>query len=105
MKIAMATEYYWPYDLGGSEWSTYYLAKALIREGHEVLVVTPNYGTHKSETKDQIKIFRFPFPKKIKKYRPLSPFWHTNILWILLTTYYLIKICKEEKVDLLHLQG
>lgn len=105
MKIAMATEYYWPYDLGGSEWSTHYLARGLIKAGHKVLVVTPKYGSYKSEIKDKINILRFPFPKKIKKNHPLSPFWHTNILWILLTTYHLIKICKEENVDVLHLQG
>jgi len=101
----MATEYYWPRDLGGSEWSTHYLAKGLIEAGHQVLVVTPNYGSGKSEVKDKIKILRFPFPKKNKKNRPFSPFWHTNFLWILLTTYYLIKICREERVDVLHLQG
>ncbi len=101
----MVTEYYWPFDLGGSEWSTYYLAKGLIDAGHQVLVLTPNYGSNQSEVKDKINISRFPFPKKIKNNRPLSPFWHTNILWILLTTYYLIKICKKEKVDVVHLQG
>lgn len=101
----MATEYYWPYDLGGSEWSTHYLAKGLISAGHEVLAVTPNYGSAKSEIKDKVKILRFTIPIKVRNNRPISPFWHTNIIWIIITTYHLIKICKREKVDVLHLQG
>jgi len=105
MKIAMATEYFWPQDLGGSEWSTYYLAKELVKSGHQVIIITPNYGSKNYEILERLQIIRFPFFKKIKGDVAISPFWHTNILWILLSSFYLIKICKKEKVDLLHLQG
>ena len=101
----MATEYFWPHDLGGSEWSTYYLARQLINEGHEVIIITPNYGSKNREVWRKISIFRFPFYQKIKGGTAISPFWHTNILWIILSTFYLIKICKAEKIDALHIQG
>ena len=83
MKIAMATEYFWPYDIGGSEWSTYYLAKELVNKGFEVIVITPNYGTKEVEIFENIKIIRFPFYKKIKDNKQISPYWHTGFPWFL----------------------
>ena len=101
----MASEYFWPHDLGGSEWSTFYLAKELTKKGHQVIIITPNYGSKDYEILGSLKVFRFPFFRKIKGDVAMSPFWHTNIIWVLLSTFYLIKICKKEKVDILHLQG
>lgn len=105
MRIAMAVEYFWPYDLGGSEWSTYYLAKKLQAAGHEIIIITPNYEIKNPKVRDKFKVIRFPFLKKIKNKKPLTPFWHTNFLWMLTTCYYLAKICREEKIEILHLQG
>jgi len=105
MKIAMATEYFWPHDLGGSEWSTYYLAKELTKQRHKVIIITPNYGSKSNEIWSKLEVFRFPFFKKIKGNIAISPFWHTNIIWIILTTFYLIKVCRQQKVDVLHIQG
>lgn len=101
----MPTEYFWPYDLGGSEWSTYYLAREIIKNGHQVIIVTPNYGAKDEEFMDGMKIVRFPFFKKIKNNAPISPYWHTGLLWLILSTFYLIKICRKEAVDIIHVQG
>jgi len=92
MKILMLTEYFAPYDFGGSEWSTYYLAKELIKNGHQVIIITPNYGTKSEEFFEKIKIVRFPFFKKIKNKSPVSPYWHTGLPWLIVSTFYLIKI-------------
>ncbi len=105
MKVVMASEYFWPFDYGGSEWSTYYLASELVKYGHEVTIITPNYGTKNQEMWHGLKIIRFPFLKIFKNFEQISPFWHTNIIWVVLSTFYLIKICKSQKVDILHLQG
>src|SRR3989338_8083939 len=105
MKVAMPTEYFWPYDLGGSEWSTYYLAREIIKNGHQVIIITPNYGAKDEEFMDDIKIVRFPFFKKIKSNIPISPYWHTGLPWLILPTFYLIKICRRESVDIIHIQG
>src|SRR3990167_5422294 len=105
MKILMPTEYFWPHDFGGSEWSTYYLAKELIKNGHQVIIVTPNYGTKSEEFFEKIKIVRFPFFKKIKNKSPVSPYWHTGLPWLIVSTFYLIKICKRESADIIHVQG
>ena len=101
----MATEYFWPYDIGGSEWSTYYLAKELVNKGFEVIVITPNYGTKEVEIFENIKIIRFPFYKKIKDNKQISPYWHTGFPWFLFSTFYLIKICRKESIDIIHVQG
>src|SRR3989344_7759396 len=105
MKIAMVTEYFWPYDLGGSEWSTYYLAREIVKKGHEFIVITPNYGTKSIEVFEKIQIVRFPFFKKIKNNRPVSPYWHTGLPWLVVSAFYLIKICRREPPDIIHLQG
>ena len=105
MKIAMVTEYFMPHDLGGSEWSTYYLARELIKKGHQVIVITPNYGAQPREVFEKIKIVRFPFFKKIKNNKPVSPYWHTGFPWLVVSAFYLIKICKQESPDIIHLQG
>src|SRR3989344_3951875 len=105
MKIAMVTEYFMPHDLGGSEWSTYYLARELIKKGHQVIVITPNYGAQPREVFEKIKIVRFPFFKKIKNNKPVSPYWHTGFPWLVVSAFYLIKICKQESPDIIHLHG
>ena len=43
-----------PFDRGGSEWSVFYLAKALIKKGIKVSIFTPNYGASSRQTIDQI---------------------------------------------------
>jgi hypothetical protein len=44
VKILFATEYWRPFAPGGAEWTNERWAAALARRGHEVTVVTLNYG-------------------------------------------------------------
>lgn len=105
MKILMLAEYFTPYDIGGSEWSTYYLAKGLIEKGFSVTILTPNYGHGKiAEKKDGINIIRFPYKKNIGKLG-ISPFWHTNILWLIWTTFFTTLYSLKIKPDVIHIQG
>ena len=102
----MLTEYFTPFDFGGSEWSTYYLAKGLAKKGFDITALTPNYGkAPNSEKNDGINIVRFPFYKKLKQNKQLSPFWQSNILWILWSSFFTIKYCFKEKIDIIHVQG
>lgn len=106
MKILMLCEYFTPWDFGGSEWSTYYLAQGLSRRGINVIVLTPNYGhTKKIEKIQKITVFRFPYFKKIKNKNPISPFWHTNIIWIIWTSFWVLRLSLKENVDIIHVQG
>lgn len=102
----MLTEYFYPFDRGGSEWSTYYAARSLIKRGNTVGIFTPNYGTKNYEKYEGIEIYRFWFPIKLKKNSPgISPFWHTNIMWNVVTTVSLCKFLFFHSVDVIHIQG
>ena len=81
MTILMLSEYFPPYDYGGSEWSVFYLAKGLEKMGYKAIILTPNYGNKKYDDKSGLKVIRFPFYKKIKK-NQITPFWQTNSLWM-----------------------
>lgn len=106
MKVLMLCEYFTPFDSGGSEWSSYYLAKGLVEESQRVVVITPNYGSAKSqEIIDGIKIIRFPFYIKIGQKRGITPYWQTNLLWNLWTFFYVLKYTLAENVDIIHIQG
>ncbi len=66
MKILFATEYYPPFAPGGSPWSIRALAEALVVQGHEVTVVTPNYGAAPRATERGVAVMRFPFWRRLE---------------------------------------
>lgn len=60
MKILQIAPYFPPYP-GGQEKYVYYLSRALVKNGHQVTVLTSNYPPRKSfEIVDGIHIYRFP---------------------------------------------
>ena len=107
MHILMLCEYFYPFDRGGSEWSTYYLAQSLVNKGHTVSIFTPNYGDKPTETWKGIQIHRFWFPIRLKKGRGqvASPLWHSNLLWILVTVINLLRLLGKNTIDVIHIQG
>lgn len=106
MKILMLIEYFTPFDFGGSEWSTYYLAKGLAQDGFDITILTPNYGNAPSSEKiDGVNIVRPPFYKKLKEKKQLSPFWQSNILWIIWSSFFVARHCFKNKIDVIHVQG
>ena len=46
------------------------LARALVERGHEVVVVTPNYGAAALEEQAGVRIVRFPYPRRLPQGRP-----------------------------------
>ena len=60
------------------------LARALVVRGHEVVVVTPNYGAAALEVQDGVRIVRFSFPRRLPPGRtPLTAKWLANPLFYL----------------------
>lgn len=101
----MLSEYYYPFDFGGSEWSVFYLAKGLKKRGFNISIMTPNYGSKNIDSQDEnINLIRFPFFKKITKSQ-LTPFWHTNIFWNIWTSYWVLKTSLKIQTDVIHIQG
>ncbi len=107
MHVLMLAEYFFPFDRGGTEWSLYYLSKGLIDKGVKVTVLTPNYGTSDYELLDHIEIRRFPFPITLSMGTGagISPYWHTNLIWFVLTLIAILKVLASEDIDILHIQG
>lgn len=69
MKIGIATELFPPFAIGGAEISAQHLTLGLAELGHEVTVITPNYGGAGEVVNDSgIRIVRFAFPP-LKEHR------------------------------------
>jgi glycosyltransferase involved in cell wall biosynthesis len=106
MKICLVNEYFPPFAPGGAEWSMDALARALAGRGHDVLVVTPNYGTMPDERRDGFRIVRFPFPIRLPPgRRPVSPKWLANPLTYLYAAWWISRIARRERVDVIHVQN
>ena len=113
LHILMLTEYFYPHARGGSEWSTYYLSQSLVKKGHKISILTPNYGTRNFEVKDKLHIYRFNIIKKLQyitdeptnPQTTASPFWHTNLFWFFQTLRAIFRIVKQENIDIIHIQG
>ena len=107
MKIAFIIEYFPPYAPGGAEWSSYYLAKDLAKKKNiEIFVLTPNYGYKTYEEKNNIRIYRFPFYKKLNEKENLpGTFYYTNPIWFLWLSWHIYKFVKKNKIDIIHVHG
>ena len=73
MRILFATEYYSPFTPGGSPWSIRLLAEALAARGHQVSVVTPNYGAAAREEVGGVAVVRFPFWHRLDPGPTMAP--------------------------------
>lgn len=84
MKVLLLTDYFYPFTPGGSEWSVYELAKALIKNRVDTQVVSINYGADNNDVYKGIKILRIPFIKKLKDSRSVvNPIWQNNPIFFL----------------------
>lgn len=102
MKILFLVKFYEPFDRGGSEWSTHDLAKLMVKSGHKVTILTPNYGTASHEVIEGIEIQRFPFIKLRNPKGPIAPFWTNNLIWFIYTTFLCIFHSFKKDIDIIH---
>src|SRR3989344_851378 len=106
MKILFLVKFYQPFDRGGSEWSTHDLAKLLIKKGHEILILTPNYGAKSNQTIEKIEIFRIPFFKKLKNPKAaITHWWTNNLFWFIYSTFYIWWFVFKHKPDIIHIHS
>ncbi len=106
MKVLFLTEYFYPYVHGGAEVSIFQLGRSLVKSGQQVSILTPNYGTRNKEMIEGIKVFRYPFLKKLKNYSDqLTPFWYSNPFFFFLLTIQIIKTVRREKMQVIHCQS
>lgn len=105
MRIALVNEHFPPFAPGGAEWSTHYLAQKLAEDGHEVFMLTPNYGATPLEKMGRLTVIRYPYPYKMKPGQQVASFfWLANPIMYLYSAIQLQKLIKEHQLDLLHVQ-
>ena len=106
MRICLVNEYFPPWAPGGAEWSAEALACGLAQRGHQVLVVTPNYGGPAREERDGFRIVRFPFPLKRPPGRATVPSkWLANPVFYRHAAFWIRRIAGREGVDVIHVQN
>lgn len=106
MKIFLITDYFFPFNPGGSEWSVYELAKSFKKRKLNPTVVTLNYGTQKNSNYRGIEVIRIPFIKKINSDRKVvNPIWQNNPIFFLVSIFQILKLINEKNPDILHVHG
>lgn len=104
--ILFATEYYPPFAPGGAEWSNAAWAAALARRGHQVTVVTPNYGSSPREERDGVTVIRVPFPVSLPPgQREAGWFVHRNPAFHLYFAWRVWRVARAEGARVIHAQG
>ena len=105
MRIGFVIDYFKPHTLGGAERSTQALARALIARGHDVTILTPNYGAPWREVDQGVPIRRYWFPRRVEPGRMASGFWIRNPLYYRIAARAIAKWGRQCDVQLLHAQN
>ena len=106
MRICLVNEYFPPFAPGGAEWSLDALARTLAARGHQVTVVTPNWGAAAREERDGVTIERFAFPVKLPPGRvPASPRWLANPLFYVWAGLAVARVARRQRADVIHAQN
>ncbi len=105
MKLLIVNEYFPPAVVGGAELSTAEQAAALVEAGHEVTVVTLDYGRGGEPTHRGARVVRIPFPKRLSRRLPVKPIWFQNPLFYLYFASRLTRVAREMRPHLIHAQN
>jgi glycogen synthase len=105
VKIALINEYFPPFAPGGAEWSSYYLGQALAKRGHQVTVITPNYGTVAEEVMAGFRVVRFAYPARLKDKRNLNLRWLASPFFYLWSAFQIWWIGRQNPFDILHAEN
>lgn len=106
MNVGLVNEYFPPSAPGGAEWSTLQLAKGLASRGHQIAVITPNYGRLPDrEEIEGFSVFRFPFPVEMEGTEPIATRYLNNPLFYIRSARHIARIARAEKLAVLHAQN
>ena len=106
ISVLFASEYYPPFRPGGAEASTAAWAAALVRRGHRVSVVTPNYGAAPREQQDGVSVTRVPFPMKLMPGQgEVGWSTHRNPLFHLYFAWQIRRVARATGSEVIHVQG
>jgi glycosyltransferase involved in cell wall biosynthesis len=106
VRIVFATEYWPPFAPGGAEWTNAAWATALGRRGHEVTVVTPNYGAAPREVREGVTVVRVPFPVKLAPGQAEAGWLvHRNPLFHLYFAWWIVRVARAARAEIVHAQN
>ncbi len=106
MKIGLVNEYFPPIAPGGAEWSLYQLAQALAQRGHEITVITPDYGgLPAEERRDGFTVRRFPYPVARGARGPIEAWKLGNPLFYAYSACWIHRIARGRALAVLHAQN
>jgi glycosyltransferase involved in cell wall biosynthesis len=104
MNVLFACEYFPPFAPGGAEWSILLQARELVRRGHRVTVVTPNYGAKHHEEMDGIEVQRFTWRHAQPGQASVRALWNQNPVFYLLFAWHLIRVARRIGANVIHAQ-
>jgi glycosyltransferase involved in cell wall biosynthesis len=110
MKVLLIGTMYPPYVFGGAEKAIATLAQALVRNGHEVVVLTLHPGaSERTEERDGLRIYHlpldnvyWPFALKAKPGWVLRLTWHFHEMWNWKAADRVGRILDLENPDVVH---
>jgi glycosyltransferase involved in cell wall biosynthesis len=109
MKIVLIGTLYPPYSVGGAEKAIAMLAEALVRYGHNVVVVTLHPGVRETiEEREGIRIYRLPLDNLYWPFSPAKPktllrlVWHLRDMWNGKAARRIGRILDRETPDVVH---
>ncbi len=110
MKILVVSTLYPPHVVGGAEKAAALLAEALVRRGHEVVVVSLHPGSSEVEEKrNGVRVYRlpidnfyWPFGRQEKPNIPFRMAWHIREMWNSVAARRLGNILDKESPDVVH---
>ncbi len=110
MKIAIVSNIYKPYSVGGAEISTELLARGLQKNGHDVLILTSTVEKDQTgdETVDGVPVRRiktglpYSAAENLTQTRLSKVLWHTVDLWNPGVYKRIRHILRSEKPDVVH---
>lgn len=114
MKIAIIKNFYEPYNIGGAEEITKFIAEEFAKKGLDVIVITM-HDKKSSEIElksEKLKIYRipyynfyFPYPIEKKRFFLIKLFWWILNLWNPFTFFQIRKILKKERPDVVKIHN
>lgn len=99
MKVLFLNEYAPPHIVSGAERSMEALSEALSKQT-KIYTLSPNLNSTGS-----VSTGKFPFLKKIRPGRTLSPIWFNNPIFWFYAAYHIIKTIKDRHINLIHVHG
>tara|TARA_B110000495_G_C22935582_1_gene547120 strand:- start:29 stop:1204 length:1176 start_codon:yes stop_codon:yes gene_type:complete len=101
MQILYFSQLFYPAIFGGGEYIFYHWAKELVKNGHDIFVITQNLRGEKSfEIFDGIKIFRVGLPVTLSGTLPVGLL--SNVSFLLNSYFMGKKIIKENNIEIIH---